>query len=741
MSEKSMDRRQFLKFTSAGIVSSVVLNKWNPLFADVVSSGKSVSFLTKNLRQGFPTFCNLCPAQCGIIGFIDRKNWLAGIAGNPNHPNNRGKICARGIAGMNLVHDPERILYPQKRIGKRGSGKWKKISWEEAISEISQKIANANGKKIVFHTEERNFTGLTRRFILNLKNSEIIASPLFSDFNKAQAQLATWGETFEIPDVENSDYILLFGANPFESHPYFISLSERIVQARIHNGAKIITIDPRLSNTAGRSDQWLPVFPGTDAIVALAMAHVIMKKNLYNAAFINRWTNVSIAELKTHLEKYTPEKAAEISGIDKNVIEKIAVEFATKQAAVAISGSGITKQTGGIRNERSVMLLNALVGNIDRKGGYCLPKKFQAADFDAIQMEKLQTSAYYDAVENGREKIGVHFSILSNPAFETPESERITEILKNEQLVPFSVVADHVMSETAMLADIFLPVATHLESWNLSFAPSFTRKRQITLSQPVIEPRGESKPIWDIFLHLGKKLGGKVAEAVSFKDSEAYVRSQLRTIAGEKSEKLFKYLRKNGTFVNASDNANYESYKTSGFKTTGNKFKIKLNEIPEKQIMALPEFKYSKIKLRRDQLVLIPFTVNVMTPDLANAKWLAEISHESVALMNPKTARTLGLQDGEEFEISSSAGTIQIRLKVFQGIHPKAVAIRKGGGHRAFGRVALSEKFKSEDPDTNLIWWHKQGNGENPNKIVELKIDPDGKSTAFKDTIVEVKRI
>jgi thiosulfate reductase / polysulfide reductase chain A len=740
MSKNQMNRRRFLKLTSTGIVSTIVLNEFTPLFAEMKSSGKNVSLLTKNLRKGIPSFCNLCPAQCGIIGFVDRKNWLAGIQGNPHHPNNRGKICSRGIAGMNLVHDPERQLSPLKRIGKRGSGKWKKISWEKALSEVSSKLNQSrnNGKssQIVFNAEDRYLTGLNRKFIKALGNPTIVPSTNFSDRNKSYAQNLTWGENYEIPDIENSDYILMFGVNPFESHPFFVSISQRIVEARMNNGAKLVTIDPRMSNTAGRSDEWLPIKPGTDGIVALAMANVIMQENLHDRNFLNNWTNISTVELRKYLSQFAPEKAEKISTMPAEKIKDIAKEFASKNFSVAISGSGISKRSNGVQNERCVLLLNAIVGNIDKKGGFCLPRKFEIEDFVSDPNLQFESIEFYDKLVNDKIKIDSFISVLSNPAYETPKSEQVTDTLKDENKVPFLLVIDHVMSETAMLADIFLPASTHLEGWDVSFAASFDFVPQVTLAQPVIPALGDSLPLHDIWLGLAKKIGGEVAQDLNYEDAEQYFYDVTSQIPGFSSNSDFKKLKEQGTWISDSKKE-FDIYRRKGFQTSTGKFEINLYRMGKS---ALPDYVDNKNELNKHQFYLIPFTTNVMPPDLANAKWLSEICHTNAALINPKTARNMRIHDGEKIILKSKNGKIELEVKTFQGIHPEAIAIRSGAGHSAFGGVAQAKKFKSADPDTSFLWWNKLGNGTNSNDVLELKVDTLGRGIS-RDTVVEIQHV
>jgi len=745
MIEQKLDRRKFLKYTSAGLFSTIFLNEFSPLFAEISSSGKNVSFLSEEFRKGTPTFCNLCPAQCGIIGFFE-NNWLMGIQGNPRHPNNRGKICARGIAGMNLVYDPNRPLTPLKRKGKRGAGSWENISWHEALREIAERINSAgrHGRAgdIVFNAEERYLTGLNRRFIKSLANARVITSPVFSDPNKNYAQKITWGARHEMLDVEHSDFILSFGANLFESHPQFVAISQRAIEAKMNNGASLVTVDPRMSNTAGRSTAWLPIMPGTDAFLALTLANIIVQKQLHNAEFIARWTNISVNDLQAYLSQFTPEKAESICTVSAQRIRDLAIEFARRQHPIAVSGSGVTRRNNGVQNERAIMLLNAVVGNIDKKGGYCLPQQFDLPDFGAEDALSHAPVDFYEALAEGREKIDGLIAFNSNPVYDSANSDMMKALFSDESKVPFAVAIDSTMNETATLADIVLPAATHLESWDMSMAPSFNFVPHVTLGQPVIAPRGESKSLAEIWILLASSIGGATAKDLNYPCVEDYFQEIADQIPGMNSDKEFDSLKKEGMWSLKSVSRTYETYQKSGFVTPSKKFEIASTELRRRGEFDLPRYipLHEPIHLSRNQLHLIPFTSNVMTPNTGNAKWLAEISHINEALINPRTAHKLGLRNGQKIRLKSTAGEVETEVRLSQGVHPQAIALRSGLGHWAMGNFALGKKAETADPDSSILWWEKQHNGVNANILIEVQKDPLGLGLSEKDTIVSIEK-
>ena len=738
---KEINRRKFLKIGTLGATAISFGASFGGVIPIVGMRGRNVSMFTSKFRKGIPTICNLCPNRCGVIGFL-RYEDLAAIQGNPHHINNQGKICARGIAGVNQVYDPDRLLHPLKRVGARGEGKWKKISWEQALTEISNRLQTINNEnrnhEFVFHTDTQNYRGLARRFLNNFENATILNSSALNDLNKTTAQKSIWGEEREIIDAENCRYFLNFGSNPFESHSYFVSFNQRLAEARINNYAKLITMDPLLSNTAGKSDEWIPIKPGTDGIVALAMANVIVQKGLYDAEFISRWTNIPISQLKSHLSQYTIEKAAKISAIDAATIERIAIEFAANRPAVAFSGSGVAQHVNGFETERSIMLLNALVGNIDKKGGVCLARTYQLNDFSPIEINENEPSTvqFFERIKKEKQKVDLYFAYKNNPVYEYPDCNFTQQVMKDESLMPFTVVMDTVKSETAALADLILPAATFVESWDLDSTPSFEMVPFVSLAQPVIKPHGQALSLNDVFLKLSRRMGESISNSMNYESVEDFIKQSVAQIPGLADEKQFNKLKKQGIWYDKNANPEYELYKKQRFATRSRKFEIAgSNGLPKYEPIT------EHINVSKNELFLISYSTNVMRQDLTNLKWLAEINHTNKALINAKTARRLRIAEGDYVMLESEIGKIVIKAHITQGIYPGAIAISKGLGHWEYGRIAQSKKFKSEDPDTEFIWWEKDGNGTNPNFVIPVSIDPSGKGQAWKDVKVKVNKV
>ncbi|MBI2915099.1 MAG: molybdopterin-dependent oxidoreductase [Firmicutes bacterium] len=567
-----LTRRDFLKLGTAGAALLMAGGNWNSLARamELAEGGRSPSNTANKTRGRIPSSCLQCVAVCGIVGFVENGR-LVKIEGNPEHPNSRGRLCARGQAGINQVYDPERILYPFKRAGKRGEGKWIRVSWEEALDEVASKLREVreSGKpeEFMFHYGRNRASWTTTRFTDGFGTKTVAGHTAICETAKWVAQELTWGVSYDVNDVANSKYILNFGSNIYEAHTSHNYFLQRLIDGRVENGAKLVTFDVRLSHTAGRSDEWFPVKPGTDGLVALAMANVIMQEGLYDAEFINTWTNTSVERLKEHLKQYTPEFAETESGVPALAIHRIAVEFATNRPSTVVSYRGAVAHYNGVQNERAIKLLDAIVGNIDVKGGTCLKKSGKWADpfpmppgaKRSLKIVDGENIAYpthhvdqmvFDMIRSGKAgRPKVYMMYVYNPAYANGDLQRVIEVLKDESLIPYIVAIDSYMSESTALADIILPDATYLERWDPEAPQSYDMIEFVALRQPVVEPLGEARPFQDVAIELAKRIGGGMDQWFPYRNSEEYIRRCADETKGLGKAGGFEYLKEHGVFT------------------------------------------------------------------------------------------------------------------------------------------------------------------------------------------------
>ncbi len=488
-----------------------------------------------------PGMCQLCSTVCGIIGHV-KEGRLIKIEGNPNDPNSRGRLCARGHAGLNHLYHPERLLYPLKRVGARGEGKWKRISWDEALNEIAAKLKvireSGHPENFAFHQGRQRSKDALKRFLDAYGTKTQLSHRSLCSGNRRAANLTfLWESDWDLNDVENTKYILNFGSNAFEAHQGHVSFANRIQNGRFKNGAKMVTFDVRLSNTAGNSDEWFAPFPGTDGAVALAMANAILTAGKHDADFINNWTTISVDELKDHLKSNTPEWAEKVSGIPAVDIRRIALEFAeAAPEATTMCNRGSSAHLNGFYNDRAIQMLNAIVGSVGKKGGWCwspwggldpvvkTPKMPPGAKTWSVLEDPPEFplsnvwrrmrvgEIIYLYLLQGRAKLDAYMTYNLDSPLTWPEESLTKEVMCNEDLIKFHVSINPFYNETAHYADIALPWTTYLERWDLDARGSYNLRPYVGLRTPMVEPLGESRDVRWIFPELAKRIGGGMDE-------------------------------------------------------------------------------------------------------------------------------------------------------------------------------------------------------------------------------------
>lgn len=535
-----------------------------------------------------PSMCQMCSTACGIIATVTDGR-LTGIAGNPADPNNRGSVCAKGVAGPSILYDPARLMYPMRRVGARGEGRWKRITWDEAYTEIADRLRtireSGRPDEFAFQQGRNRSPDIISRFLNSYGTPSVFNHRALCSSSRRAAILTTIGESdWDLGDFENSDYVLNFGANWAEAHQGHIPVATRMMAGRRFRGTKLVTLDTRLSNTAALSDEWLCPKPGTDGAIALAMSQVICSEQLWDRAFVDTWVNVTAESYAAHVAEYTPEWAESVSGVPAETIRRIAREFAAAAPrATTVSNRGSQSHRNGYYNDRAIVMLNALVGSMGRPGGWCWhpqssfdrkaypePGPVPAAPtirsviadareyplanaFPGYQMKVGQV--VYSWIKEGRQKIGAFMTYNADQAWAWPEADLVREVLSDESLIPFHVCIDVMRSETGDLADILLPWTTYLERWDIDSRPPQGLIDYVGLRQPVVAPLGESKDLREILPELARRIGGGMEEFFPWATQEEFFEEYFAPVPGGLA-----YMRANGAYTDPAKTPNYEPY-------------------------------------------------------------------------------------------------------------------------------------------------------------------------------------
>jgi anaerobic selenocysteine-containing dehydrogenase len=683
-----------------------------------------------------------------------------------NHPVTRGRTSAVDLIAHLTISDPDRLLYPLKREGKRGENRWKRISWGDALKEIGKATRNSTEKhgpdSVWLMHDDDTPDAMWNRFMRTLGSGSIVG--LGDDGNKKAGQSLTWGEETEVPDFANARYILNFGSNLYETFP---SHAAAVADGRADLHAKLVSFDPRMSMTAGLSDEWVPLLPGTDGLVALAMANVIMQEGLADTAFINAWTNITATQLAKHLSQFTPEMAELESGVSAATIRRIAIEFASAKPATVFAHRGASSHANGTDAERACMLLPIITGNVEVKGGYCLPRRIR---WDEIHPAPpaLKRSAtkgagalFPYAAKSGKAKVGVLFNYNSNPAHGAPASAYWREVLKDEAAIPFMVSIGSHMSETAVLSDIVLPDAMYLETNEPVSCPS-SLFPWIGARTAVSALPGEVRELKVILRDIVRALdpeGKGMQKYWEFQNPEDWLRQCVESIPGLRADGGLDNIKDYGLWptYGALDNktgkvldpngkplhAEYGKYKKAGFATASRKIEIRAGGAKNAAQSGLPTWqKAANLAVaagkEAESLFFTTFTTAYHGGLAAeNNKYMAEKDHQNHCLVNKQTAIAMGIADGDLVRVVSAVGYLVTKLHATQSIHPRVVAMARGHGHKALGRVAQAQPRQqpewgaaSEDPDVHFnLWWEDQG--VNPNEIMPFFADTSSGSAAM----------
>ncbi len=459
-----------------------------------------------------PTTCFNCESACGLLAYIDKQTGeIRKLEGNPVHPGSRGKNCAKGPATINQVNDPDRILTPMKRAGKRGDGQWQPVSWDDALADIAGRIRKAiqehRQDEIVYHVGRPGAEGSVDRI---LRAWGVDGHNSHTNICSAGARLgyALWsGYDRPMPDYANARFILALNAH-LESGHYFNPHAQRISEG-LARGAKMAVVDPRLSNTASHAHYWLPCRPGTEAALMLAFAHVILNDGTYDRAYVERWVNWReylawirergpgepgesvddfLARLRALYAAFTPPYAERECGVPADTIVCVArliAEAGPRFCSHTWRGAA-SAHLGGWQVSRCLMLLHALTGSYGTEGG-CLPNAWSKYKASLIRVPPPQNRwnelhwpreyplSHYEMsfllphfLKEGRGRLDVYFTRVFNPVWTYPDGFTWIEALRDESKVGLHVALTPTWNETAFFADYVLPMGHGPERHDLN---------------------------------------------------------------------------------------------------------------------------------------------------------------------------------------------------------------------------------------------------------------------------------
>lgn len=684
MSEK-ISRRNFLKLTGLGAAAATVLTGCGPAARYVTRRPyfDMPEYSAVGESTYYATTCLECPAGCGLV-----MRTLEGHAlkpeGNSNHPVNVGKICSRGLVGVQGLYNPDRLKNPIRRTGENND----KISWEEAFGLVNTALSNPTAVGFYLGLTSDHLYDLTSELAAKIGAPAPVRYGALGMFDGRAALAAAAKQVFGTDgfpyfDIARSDLVVSFGANFLETWVSPLAYSRGFGKLRrsFESNKKrgyYVAIEPRRSMTAGSADLWLAIKPGSEGLVALALAKLL--KDRYGVEPLD----TSAVDV---------EAAAKAADVTVEQLQFLADRIVAADRPVFIPGGNALSHANGLATAVQILALNVATGSFTRPGGVFLaPAAAEATSLAPVQDLIARMNA------GQVETLFIHGT---NPAFELPPSLGFTQALsKVKQVISFASFMD----ETAMLSNYILPDHTPLESWGYQRTLAGSDRKVVSGVQPVVVPLYDTRATADVLLSTGK---------LPYTDVVDFIQKKIRPLLDDKT----------GT-IDAPEMATFWSkflqnggwwQKNSGLAEAS---PVKL----PKETSALPESPGNT----PEQYHLVIYPTQLGDGSGANRPWLQETPSPDTTVMwnswieiNPETAHQLGIRDDDVVRVESAAGVLDAVAYLYPAIRPDTVAIPFGQGHTALGRWA-------------------EGRGGNPIVLVPAAVGDSG-DLAFGDTYVTIK--
>lgn len=647
----------------------------------------------------------MCHGVCQVYVHMVGER-VVKITGDPESPTSRGYLCPKGAASPELLYHPDRLLYPLRRAGKRGENKWERISWESALDEIAErfgKIRSESGSEYValLQGTGRPYTDFTLRFSNAFGTPNFVSVAHICYFPRVFASMVTLGQ-LPIADVygfggEFPDCVVIWGCNVTQSGASD-GMCGGMVQRALDKARKVIVVDPRRIGPAEKADHWLPLRPGTDGALALAMIHTIVSEGLGDREFIDNYT-VGYEKLVAHIAPFTPEWAAPITRVKSEDIRAAARTYATSSSACIQWGEAIDASASNYQTARALLILRGITGNVDRPGGDVLwvppagirqkslfmnpeqggeqflppDKKGRSVSAGKFPLGMLtHPPSYWKSIVTGDPyRIRGMWIIGSNPLVTMTQSREI-EVALREKL-EFTVVSDFFMTPTAQLADVVLPAATWLEQDDVVNL----HKIWCVLARKKVAQIGEAWDDREVMIQLAKRLG--MEKAFPWPDRRAYL-DWLMEDSGMSFEEFCEIGIVQGEM-------RYYKYKEKGFPTPSGKFEIYSSTSEKMGLAPLPVYREPKLSPvsapeLADKYPLV-LTTGARTKVFFHGEGrqipsLRRILPDPLVEIHPGTAASLGIKGGDWVWIETPKDRIRMRAKLFDGIAPDVVSAQHG---------------------------------------------------------------
>jgi anaerobic selenocysteine-containing dehydrogenase len=670
MTEK-ISRRDFLKIAGAGAAVATALTGCGPASRYVAREPytKMPEYTLNGQSTYYATTCRECAAGCGLVVRTMQGRAIK-AEGNKHNPVNLGKTCARGQATLHGLYNPDRVKGPVKGPLSR-DGYEANMDWDAAIQVVTDMLTNNQPGEIAF------LLGMAPDHLFDLVSElcKAVGAPapirygalsLFEGrATLGEAARAVFGKPdFLFFDLAGADLTFSFGANFLETWLSPVAYTRGFAKMRRGNLDKrgyLVHFESRMSQTASKADEWIPVVPGTEGLVAAALGKLVSeaKFGLASTAFAD--ANVL--------------KASELSGVSLKTFDRLAKLFVESEHVLAIPGGPALGQTNGLDNGKAILALNALADNLGKPGGVYFTPASPLGDEYHRPANAQEISDLVSKMKSGA--IKAMFIHGVNPVFEIPHVLEFEAALAN---VPTVISFASFPDETAMLADYIFPDHSGLESFGYQRVPTGSGQSILSGAQPVVAPMYDTKATTDVLLAVAATVGGSLASALPFKDEVEFIQDKLGgLIAAE-----------DGFFGAAEINSFWAQFQQfGGWWQNGNSLSAPSAALDKALSVAQPQYE------GEGEFYLLPFVSPTLGEAGANKPWLQELPDPTTTVtwgtwveINPKTAEELGLDNDDVVLITSPAGSLEVSVYKYPAIRPDTIAIPFGRGHTAYGRYA-----------------------------------------------------
>lgn len=678
-----LDRRAFLKVASgAGVLTGLGAAARSVAMEPYVRPPEEE---LPGRGAWYASTCRQCPAGCGILVRVVNGR-ARKIEGNPLHPLNRGKLCARGQAGLQALYNPDRLKDPVHQVGGRGSRNFEPLPWGDALERIATQINELDDPgQIAF------LGGMLPdhlyRLVLTFLRAAGAPPPVIFDMhsamegrNEAQGLSQRWFASDFLPiyDVAQAEVIFSFGANFLETWMSPVSQSQAygmMRQGQLGGRGFLVHFEPRLSSTAASADEWIPILPGTEGLIALAMGRIIVEDNLGQVGshreYAHLYRNVNVSAI------------AQATSISVEELRRLANLFANASRSVAIPGGSLGGHPNGSGAMDAVMALNVVMQRLGREGGVFLPQQVAGEAFSTAVLPSSFADVRHLIERLDRGNVGVLFIYGANPVYELPTWSGFKEA---QDHVPLVINFSPFINETAVFSDLLLPDHSYLESWGYQIPAPGGDRPMVSGGQPVVRPIHNTRSTADVILRLSAMMGGEVADALPWSDEVNYLEESSADLIGSSI----------GNFDAASPSGFWSRWRQFGGWWSDKPFRqepVALG-VPDEPLEVAPSsfqggaasypfylLPYESITLSDGRGANLPWLQE--TPDpMTTARWNSWVE------INPQTAAKLGVTNDDLVRISSPSGEVDLPVVVYPAIRPDVIGIPTGQGHHDYGRFA-----------------------------------------------------